>query len=51
MVTVCFSDESYQVVIDILQEKFYTTTDLEMLSKINQAYLEMGVVVDNPLGK
>ena len=49
MVTVWFSDESYQMVIDVLQEKFYATTDLELLSKINQVYKEMGIEVDNPL--
>lgn len=51
MVTVCLSDESYQLVIDILQEKFYETTDLDVLSKINQVYKEMGIEVDNLLGK
>lgn len=49
MITVCFSDESYQMVIDILQEKFYATTDLDVLGKINQVYMEMGIEVDNPL--
>lgn len=51
MVTVCLSDESYQLVIDILQEKFYETTDLDVLSKINQVYKEMGIEVDNLLSK
>ena len=50
MITVCLSDESYKMVIDILQEKFYETTDLGLLSKINQVYKEMGIVVDSPLG-
>lgn len=50
MVTVCFSDESYKMVIDILQEKFYEMTDLNMLLKINQVYKEMGIEVDTPLG-
>lgn len=51
MITVCFSDESYKLVIDILRQKFYETTDLDTLSKINQVYREMGIKVNNPLGK
>lgn len=41
MVNVCLEDSTYQSLIDILQEKFYSTTDLEELSKINQIYREL----------
>lgn len=51
MVTVCLSDESYQLVIDVLQKSFYETTDLELLRRINQVYKEMGIDMNNPLSR
>lgn len=41
MVTVDFDDESYGALITILQEKFYATTDLKELEKINKIYKKL----------
>lgn len=41
MVTVDFDDESYKALITILQEKFYATTDLEELEKINKIFKKL----------
>lgn len=38
MVSVDFDDLSYQALIKILQEEYYSTTDLQKLSEINQIY-------------
>ncbi len=41
MVNVSFDDESYRVLIGVLQEKYYSTTDLEELSQINKLYKQL----------
>ena len=41
MVNVYLEDSTYQSLIEILQEKFYSTTNLKELSKINQIYMEL----------
>lgn len=41
MITVNLDEVSYQTLIRILQEKYYSTTDLKVLSEINQLYKEL----------
>ena len=41
MITVDFDNESYQILLGILQEKFFSTTDLEELARINQIYKKL----------
>lgn len=36
--TVDFNDESYTYLIQILQEKYYSTTDIAELKQINEIY-------------
>lgn len=38
MITVDFDEMSYQTLIRILQEKYYSTTELQELAEINQIY-------------
>lgn len=38
MVVAKFDDESYEFLLQILTERYYTTTDMDELAKINELY-------------
>lgn len=41
MVNVSLDDESYKTLIQLLQEKYYSSTDLNELYRINQVYKQV----------
>lgn len=41
LIDVKLSEDSYKVLLDILHEKFYNTTDINVLAKINNIYEQL----------
>lgn len=38
MIHICFDEKIYRSLLKILQEKYYSTTELDELSEINQIF-------------